>query len=58
MAALAIWRIAADLNWMNSFAIPSGPFSHWQIWLGAALILQLCARLLDRYAKGAGAATS
>jgi len=37
-AALALWRIGADLNWANSFAIPSGIFSHWQVWLGATLL--------------------
>jgi hypothetical protein len=57
-SALAIWRIAADMNWTNSFAIPSGLFSHWQVWLGAAIFLQLCSRLLNRYGGGAGAATS
>jgi hypothetical protein len=49
---LALWRIAADLNWAASFAIPSGIFSHWQVWLGAAVGLQLCARVLNRYGKG------
>ena len=34
---LALWRIAADLKSTNSFAIPSGLFSHWQVWLGAAV---------------------
>ena len=48
---LGAWRIAADLNWTNSFAIPSGIFSHWQVWLGAAIALQLCARGLNRYGK-------
>ncbi len=50
-ATLAIWRIAADLNWTNSFAISSGIFSHWQVWLGAAVALQMCARALNRYGK-------
>src|ERR1035441_3325747 len=36
-AVLAIWRIAADLNWTSSFAISTGIFSHWQVWLGAAV---------------------
>jgi hypothetical protein len=49
---LALWRIAADLNWSNSFAIPTGIFSHWQVWLGAAAGLQLCSRVLNRYGKG------
>jgi hypothetical protein len=57
-AALALWRIGADLNWANSFAIPSGIFSHWQVWLGAAAALQFCSHLLNRYGKGAGNAAS
>lgn len=56
--ALAIWRIAADLSWTASFAISSGLFSHWQVWLGAAVLLQLCSRFLNRYGKGGDAATS
>jgi hypothetical protein len=55
---LGAWRIAADLNWTNSFAIPSGIFSHWQVWMGAALALQLCARQLNRYGKGGDPAAS
>jgi hypothetical protein len=55
---LAIWRLAADLNWANSFAIPSGLFSHWQVWLGAAGLLQVCSHLLNRYGRGGDAATS
>ena len=50
-SVLALWRIAADMNWTGSFAISAGFFSHWQVWLGAAAILQLCAHLLNRYAK-------
>jgi hypothetical protein len=57
-AALGAWRIASDMNWTGSFAIASGFFSHWQVWLGAATALQLCAHLLNRYAKsGETAAT-
>ena len=57
-SVLAVWRIAADLNVANRFAIPSGLFSHWQVWLGAAAALQLCSRVLNRYGKGGDAATS
>ncbi|MBZ5623225.1 MAG: hypothetical protein LAQ69_31565 [Acidobacteriia bacterium] len=57
-SALAIWRIAAGMNWTNSFAIPSGLFSHWEVWLGAAILLQLCSRLLNRYGRGGDTATS
>ena len=50
-SVLACWRVAADLNLAGSFAIPSGPFSHWQFWLGAAIALQICSRLLNKYAR-------
>ena len=57
-AVVGLWRIAADLNWAGSFAITSGLFSHWQAWLGAAALLQLCSRALVRYARRAGASSS
>jgi hypothetical protein len=55
---LAAWRIAADLNWAGRFAIASGFFSHWQVWLGAAALLQLCSHGLNRYGRGGDAAVS
>jgi len=55
---LAVWRIAADLSWTNSFAIPSGLFSHWQVWLVAAALLQACAHVLNRYGRGEDTAAS
>ena len=57
-AVLALWRIAADLNWTGSFAISAGFFSHWQVWLAAAALLQFCARVLNRYAKTGQTAAS
>ena len=57
-AVLALWRVAADLNLTNSFAISSGIFSHWQVWLLAAVALQMCARALNRYGKSGDAAAS
>lgn len=57
-SVLALWRIAADLKVTNSFAIPTGLFSHWQVWLAAAALLQLCSRMLNRYGRGGKAATS
>jgi hypothetical protein len=46
---LAAWRIAADLKLAASFAIVNGLFSHWQVWMGAAIVLQLVAYVLNRY---------
>lgn len=58
MAVLALWRIAADLNWAGSFAISAGLFSHWQVWAAIAALLQFCARVLNRYAKSEETAAS
>jgi len=55
---LALWRVAADLNWTGSFAISAGFFSHWQVWLAASALLQFCARVLNRYAKTGQTAAS
>jgi hypothetical protein len=48
---LGAWRIAADLNIAGSFAIPTGLFSHWQVWLGTAVFLAVCARVLNHYGR-------
>jgi hypothetical protein len=55
---LGVWRIGADLKWTSGFAIASGLFSHWQVWLGVAFVLQLCAHILNRYGRGGNAAVS
>ena|SRR5271166_3815601 len=47
--ALGLWRITADLNLSRPFAIPAGFFSHWQVWLGSAAILEFVAMALNRY---------
>ncbi|MGH9660244.1 MAG: hypothetical protein ACRD96_16965 [Bryobacteraceae bacterium] len=49
--ALGLWRLAADLKVTSEFGITSGLFSHWQVWLTAAGVLQWCAWALGRYGK-------
>jgi len=49
--ALAAWRLAADLKLAGSFAISSGPFSHWQVWMAGSILLGLCSHALNRYGK-------
>jgi hypothetical protein len=48
-AILGFWRLAADLKWAGDFFIESGFFSHWQVWLIAAAMLQLAAYRLRRF---------
>lgn len=54
--ALGVWRIAADLKWAGDFAIHSGLFSHWQVWIASAGLLHLCSRVLNHYGRGDGTA--
>lgn len=49
---LGCWRLAADLNLAGSFAISGGLFSHWQVWVLLAVLLQTCASRLNRYGRG------
>jgi hypothetical protein len=46
---LAFWRLAADLKATGAFPISDGLFSHWQVWLVGAVMLQSCAMGLNRY---------
>jgi len=56
---LGVWRLGSDLKWTGEFAIRRGIFSHWQVWIGMAGLLQACASILNRYARGGrGEATS
>jgi hypothetical protein len=49
--ALAAWRIASDLKLAGSFAISTGFFSHWQVWLAGSAAMALCSHALNRYGK-------
>jgi hypothetical protein len=53
-SVLAFWRILADLSVTSEFAISSGLFSHWQVWVGMAFVLHLAKIRLDRYGRGDG----
>jgi hypothetical protein len=50
--ALGFWRIAADLGWTGAFAIASGFFSHWQVWIAIGIVMQFVALLLHRLTRG------
>lgn len=46
---LACWRLAADFRATVDFPITAGLFSHWQVWLTGAAILEFFAIILSRY---------
>ena len=51
---LGVWRLCADLKWTGEFVISRGLFSHWQVWIAMAGLLQTCASVLNRYARSGG----
>jgi hypothetical protein len=57
-SVLGIWRLGADLKITGDFAIASGLFSHWQVWIASAIVLAFLARLLNRYGRSDDTATS
>ena len=58
VGVVGLWRLTADLGFTAGFAISSGIFSHWQVWLATAVLLQFCAHLLNRYGHSGDAAAS
>lgn len=53
---LGVWRICADIGIARTFAISDGMFSHWQIWVALAVLIQIGAVLLSKYGAGAARA--
>ena len=48
-SALGLWRLTADMKLTGEFGIATGLFSHWQVWMVFAAILQGGAWALARY---------
>jgi hypothetical protein len=47
---LGFWRLASDIGVVGEFGI-SGFFSHWQIWIPLAVLLQFGGHALERYGR-------
>jgi len=48
-SAMGFWALASGLGWTAGFAVSSGLFSHWQVWLGMAGVFQICSRTLKSF---------
>ena len=48
---VAVWRVLADVNITEEFAIRAGFLSHWQVWLALGIGIQTASVLLDRYGR-------
>jgi hypothetical protein len=54
--ALAIWSLAANLSWTDTFPFTSGPLSNWLIWFGIAILVNLAANILRKHATASESA--
>jgi hypothetical protein len=48
---LGVWRLASDMGMAGQFVF-TGIFSHWQIWMGAGVLVQVLSSVLAKYGSG------
>ena len=48
-SVLGLCRLTADMKLTGEFGISTGLFSHWQVWMVFAALLQGGAWILNRY---------
>ena len=49
--ALALWSLASNLGWTDTFVFSSGPLSNWLVWLAMAILVHLAAGILRRHTQ-------
>jgi hypothetical protein len=49
--ALAVWSLASNLGWTDTFVFSSGPLSNWLVWLAMAILVHLAAGILRRHTQ-------
>jgi hypothetical protein len=47
----ALWSLADNLGWTDTFVFQSGPLSNWLIWLGLAILINVAATILRRHTQ-------
>lgn len=45
------WRLLADIGITGTFAISTGLFSHWQVWIALGIGVQFAGFLLQRFSR-------
>jgi hypothetical protein len=45
----ALWSLADNLGWTDTFVFQNGPLSNWLIWLGLAILINVAATILRRH---------
>jgi hypothetical protein len=47
----AVWSLADNLGWTDTFVFHNGPLSNWLIWLGLSILIHLAATILRRHTQ-------
>jgi len=46
--ALALWSLASNLGWTDTFVFSRGPLSNWLVWFGIAVLVNIASGILKR----------
>jgi hypothetical protein len=49
--ALAVWSLASNLGWTDTFVFFTGPLSNWLVWLAIAILVNLASGILRRHTQ-------
>jgi hypothetical protein len=49
--AFAVWSLAANLGWTDSFIFTTGALSNWLVWLSLAIAVNVAAGILRRHSQ-------
>lgn len=49
--ALAVWSLASNLGWTDTFFFNSGPLSNWLVWAALAILINVAASILRRHTR-------
>lgn len=55
LASMGVWRFCQDVDLAGDFIFADGFLSHWQVWIGSAVLVQYACWRLTRYARRARA---
>lgn len=47
----AVWSLADNLGWTDTFVFHNGPLSNWLIWLGSAILINMATSILRRHTQ-------
>jgi hypothetical protein len=50
--AFAIWSLAGNLGWTDTFVFATGPLSNWLVWLAIAIVVNVASSILKRHTLG------